>query len=385
MEIRQEELSDLPLLAQMIQETGLSDLLDKHYPVHGNWRAPSFGKMLTGWLMYIISECDHRLYTVEDWASRHLGVLRGALDCPAFEGSSFQDDRLGKMLERLSDIPRYEAFMGEYTGSLLRLYELPQTVVRVDSFNAPSYRDAVPGGLFQHGYHKSHQPDEPQVKVMAACLDPLAFPVAALSVAGSASDDELYAPVIEQARRVLSPRGLLYVGDVKMGTAATFSLLAGSGNFYLCPLSNAALPKGALLEGIEAARRPGKGNCAAFTERPPGARTRARWPGCAKKSAPPKRSCWSVSCPKSRANSGKGRIWPRPSWTRCWTKTAKPSNSGRKHSPTWCRQQKQKSQTTDRRTAAQTFQGCLRRLGQTRRWGHFGDSLAFRPHSRHHP
>lgn len=259
MEIRQEELSDLPLLAQMIQETGLSDLLDKHYPVHGNWRAPSFGKMLTGWLMYIISECDHRLYTVEDWASRHLGVLRGALDCPAFEGSSFQDDRLGKMLERLSDIPRYEAFMGEYTGSLLRLYELPQTVVRVDSFNAPSYRDAVPGGLFQHGYHKSHQPDEPQVKVMAACLDPLAFPVAALSVAGSASDDELYAPVIEQARRVLSPRGLLYVGDVKMGTAATFSLLAGSGNFYLCPLSNAALPKGALIEGIEAARRAGEG------------------------------------------------------------------------------------------------------------------------------
>lgn len=259
MEIRQEELSDLPLLAHIIQETRLSELLDNHYPVHGNWRAPSFGKMLEAWLMYIISECDHRLYTVEDWANRHLGVLRGALGCSAFEGSSFQDDRLGKMLERLSESSRFNVFMEEYTGSLLRLYELPQEVVRVDSFNAPSYRDAVPGGLFQHGYHKSHQPDEPQLKVMAACLDPLAFPVAALSVAGSVSDDDLYAPAIEQARRVLSPQGLLYVGDVKMGCAATFSLLAGSGNFYLCPLSNASLPKGALLQGIEAARRAGEG------------------------------------------------------------------------------------------------------------------------------
>lgn len=312
MEIRKEELSDLPLLAHLIQETGLSDLLDKHYPVHGNWRAPSFGKILTAWLMYIVSECDYRLYTVEDWASRHLGVLRGSLDCSAFESSSFQDDRLGKMLERLSDIPRYDTFMEEYTSSLLRLYELPQLVVRVDSFNAPSYRDAVPGGLFQHGYHKSHQPDEPHLKVMAACLDPLAFPVATLSVAGSMSDDDLYAPVIEQARRVLSPQGLLYVGDVKMGAAATFSLLAGSGNFYLCPLSNASLPKGALLQGIEAApTRLGQDNCAAFTKWPPMDKAGARWPGftnClhwpAKTRSPAPRGrsagCWFARCPMQR-------------------------------------------------------------------------------------
>jgi len=39
MKIRKEELSDLPLLAHLIQETGLSDLLDKHYPAHGNWQA----------------------------------------------------------------------------------------------------------------------------------------------------------------------------------------------------------------------------------------------------------------------------------------------------------------------------------------------------------
>jgi transposase len=250
MQVKQEELGDLPLLGHIIKQTELISLMDQHFPVHGNWKAPSIGKMVMGWLMYIISECDHRLYTVEGWAESHLNVLRQVLEAPDLQASAFQDDRLGMLLEFFAKDERWAAFQKDYNASLLRLYALDQSIVRVDSFNAPSYREARSEGLFQFGYQKSHQADEPYIKTMVAALDPMALPVATYCVSGSKNDDDLYVPAIEQARQSLLPKGLLYVGDVKMGSAATCANLASSGNFYLCPLSNSYYPKDLLEQGV---------------------------------------------------------------------------------------------------------------------------------------
>ena len=81
METRYEELSDLPLLGYLINQSPLEKCLDDNFPTHGNWRGPSVSKLMIGWLMYIISECDHRLYAVEDWASGHINTLRKVLGC----------------------------------------------------------------------------------------------------------------------------------------------------------------------------------------------------------------------------------------------------------------------------------------------------------------
>ena len=253
MEIRHEELSDLPLIAHFIKSSGIVEMLDKHYPVHGNWTAPSFGNMVLGWLVYIISECDHTLYSVQDWATRHSGVLGHIMGCNLYDGHCFHDDRLGLLLEHFSDLERFGEFMEEYNQGLVVLYELPKCVVRVDSFNVPSYREDEGAGLFRHGYKKSHQAQEPHLKVMAACLDPLALPIATVTAPGSICDDDLYFPVIERARRGLNQAGLLYVGDTKMGSAFVCGKLFKGGDFYLCPLSNAFLPRNSLMEYIKMA------------------------------------------------------------------------------------------------------------------------------------
>jgi hypothetical protein len=106
MEIRQEELNDLPLIAHFINGSGLPDVFDRHYPVHGNWKGPSFGKMIMGWLLYIISEGDHRLYSVQDWGSRHSGLLQHLLGDEAFGGRCFHDDRLCLMLTGTKRVTR---------------------------------------------------------------------------------------------------------------------------------------------------------------------------------------------------------------------------------------------------------------------------------------
>ena len=103
MEIVQEQVGDLVLLGQVLQQSGLIEILDDHYPVHGDWRGPSVGQLTVGWLLYIISECDHRVSHVETWAGNHLRVLRWALSYPDLVPSHFQDDRLDRLLEYFSE------------------------------------------------------------------------------------------------------------------------------------------------------------------------------------------------------------------------------------------------------------------------------------------
>ncbi len=253
MEIKHEDLGDLPLLGHLINQSPLSDCLNEHYPVHGNWRGPSIGQLVTGWLMYILSECDHRLYTVEAWAQSHLNTLRQVLSCPDLESSAFQDDRLGNLLERFALDQPYEAFQSDYNAKLLHLYRLDQSRVRIDSFNAPSYRKDKAGGLFQFGYQKSHQADMPNVKTMMVTLDPLSLPIASYVFPGNQTDDRNYIPTIEQARQSLDQDGLLYVGDTKLGSLENRSYLARSANYYLCPLSYSFYARHDLEQHIEQA------------------------------------------------------------------------------------------------------------------------------------
>ena len=70
-----ERVDDLPLINHFIKGSGLASLLDKHFPDHGLWRGISGGKLALGWLLYILSEADHRLCHVEPWAEGRLQTL----------------------------------------------------------------------------------------------------------------------------------------------------------------------------------------------------------------------------------------------------------------------------------------------------------------------
>ncbi len=47
-----------------MQRMGISELINEHFPVHGNWQDLRPGDVLTGWLAHILSEADHRLNRV---------------------------------------------------------------------------------------------------------------------------------------------------------------------------------------------------------------------------------------------------------------------------------------------------------------------------------
>ena len=265
-----ERVDDLPVLIASQEKLELVALVDQHIRVHGNWQGLSPGQVLTGWLAHILSEADHRLNQVQEWAAQHLETLQGCLGVPVC-AHDFTDDRLGWLLDGLSDDATWVSLEGALNRQTLRVYSLEPQCVRIDTTTASGYWEVTEDGLFQLGHSKDGRPDQPQVKVVVSTLDPLGMPLATQVVSGEKADDPLYIPAIDQVRQGLDQQGLLYVGDSKLMALSTRAHLEGGGDFYLGPFSQTHIPPEVLdaylqpvwdgtqaLEGVERVNAEGK-------------------------------------------------------------------------------------------------------------------------------
>lgn len=231
-----ERVDDIPILVASAERIGLAELLDVHFVVHGNWQGISPGKMLTGWLTHILSEADHRLNRVQDWAAKRVETLCGCLDVE-LGALDFSDDRLAAGLDMLSDDESWASFEAALNQRAMRVYDLKAERVRIDTTTGSGYWQVTGDGLFQRGYSKDHRPDLPQLKVVLATLDPMGMPAATQVVAGDKADDPLYIPAIDQVRVGVGHRGLLYIGDCKMMSLETRLHLVAGDDTYLGPFS----------------------------------------------------------------------------------------------------------------------------------------------------
>ena len=234
--IRAERVDDIPLLLAQMRKIRLAELIEQHFQAHGNWQGLNIGQVMVGWLSYILSQGDHRLNHVESWAGRLLVTLSTGLEAEV-RALDFSDDRLAALLDYLSQDDAWERFECSLNGSVLRVYNLKAERVRIDTTTAKSYVGVSEDGLFQFGHSKDHRPDLPQLKISQSVLDPLGIPVTTTVVGGNRADDPLYIPEIKRVQASLGTRGLLLIGDSKMGSLETRAYIAHTGNHYLCPLS----------------------------------------------------------------------------------------------------------------------------------------------------
>src|SRR5437870_13627633 len=91
--IETERIDDIPLLIAHMQRMKLAQLLDKHFPTHGNRRGVSVGAVSMVWLAHILSQADHRMNRVQEWARGRLETLHGC-GVPGLEAQDLTDDRL---------------------------------------------------------------------------------------------------------------------------------------------------------------------------------------------------------------------------------------------------------------------------------------------------
>jgi transposase len=237
-----ERIDDIPLLLAQMEKLQLAKLLDEQFSMHGNWDGLTLGDIVQIWLAYILSEGDHRLNHVESWVD---GLKNTLEKCFGKEVRSldFSDDRLAIVLSCLGDDEKFEQFEGILGQTILRVYDLKPSRVRIDSTTAKSYTTSVTDeGLFQFGHSKDHRPDLPQLKINQSALDPLGIPLTTTIVSGEKADDPLYIPEIVKVQKIINSSGVLFVGDCKMASMKTRAYVAKSGDYYLCPLSSVQMP-----------------------------------------------------------------------------------------------------------------------------------------------
>ena len=230
-----ERIDDIPLLLTQTDRMGLGQLLDKHFPTHGNWQGLSLGAVSQVWLAYILSEGDHRMSPVQQWAGEREVFLEISLGT-SVRPLDFSDDKLASILDNFGSDSQWEAFEADLNQHTLRVYDLQKDRVRIDSSTAKRFVKVTPDGLFQFGHSKDGRPDLPQIKINMSSLDPLGLPVTTTLVSGEKADDPLYIPEIRKVQKTLGYSGVTYVGDAKMAALETRAIIAGSSDFYLCPL-----------------------------------------------------------------------------------------------------------------------------------------------------
>ena len=230
-----ERVDDIPLLIGLAQQLRLPEIMDKHMGKHGHHQGLSNGWLGTVWLAYILSEGDHRKYSVEDWAEKHKHTLEQLAGQPIRQ-VEFSDDRLGIVLRRLSPPDTWEALEADLWSSTVAVYEIQMTGVRLDSTTTCGYHTATDDGMMQYGYSKDHRPDLPQLKLMAAAAEPSGYLLTSDVLAGDKADDPLYLPMVARVRKMVSQTGLLYTGDSKMSALEIRADIAVHKDYYLMPL-----------------------------------------------------------------------------------------------------------------------------------------------------
>ena len=234
--VQQERIDDVPLLLGMMHRMKIAETLDKHLGQHHLHEGLSNGNLAVGWLAYILSESDHRKSAVQTWANRIPHTLESFF-AASLRPHEFSDDRLGILLKNLAAAD-WDDIESELFYSCFDVYELPQDAFHLDTTTSCGYHAIEPDGIMQLGHSKDHRPDLPQLKIMAAVTQPLAFPVSTAVVAGNQSDDELYWPTIVEVKQKVGGAGLLFAGDCKMASLDTRARIAEGGDYYLTPLPN---------------------------------------------------------------------------------------------------------------------------------------------------
>lgn len=248
---RTERVDDIPLLLAQMDKMNIAALLDKHFPMHGNWQGLSLGQIVVVWLAYILSEGDHRLNSVQGWTAGILMTLTVCVKAAGLRELDFSDDRLAVVVDRLGRDADWEAYEADQAGVLLRVYDLKAGRVRIDSTTVKSYVTVTEDGLFQFGHSKEHRPDLPQLKINQSVLDPLGMPLTTTIVSGECADDPLYVPEIRKVQACIRQHGVLYVGDCKMAALNTRCYVAAHQDYYLCPLPAVQMSKAALQALLE--------------------------------------------------------------------------------------------------------------------------------------
>lgn len=234
--IESERVDRIPLILEILIKMRVQPTIDTHYIPHGNHEGLSVGWLTVIFLTYILTEENHEMCPVREWADKHRYTLE-RLTGQTIRPTDFTDDRLGDVLRYLSADEVWCPTEEDLDKHIIRVYRLEtKGPVRLDATTGGVTHNEDKHTLFKKGRNKEGN-FEVQFKLMLGTLDPMGMPMAADVVVGSAADDPLYVPIYLRIRKTTGQSGLLYIGDCKMGAVETRAVIVDGGDYYFVPLA----------------------------------------------------------------------------------------------------------------------------------------------------
>lgn len=211
----------LPVLNHFLARIGLSRLLASYLP-NDDARLRLAPAAVIGVAVANIVVGHRPVYALAEWAA---GYHPGLLGLSGGDADALNDDRVGRMLDRLFDADR-ASLVTETILGVIREFDVDLTQLHNDSTTITvtgAYPDAdgrARGGkataAITHGHNKDFRPDLKQLLWILTVSADGAVPIAYRVADGNTVDDPTHIPTWDELRALVGNPGFLYVADSKL-------------------------------------------------------------------------------------------------------------------------------------------------------------------------
>jgi transposase len=225
--LKRTQVGGLPLLHAIAKRMRLKEILYKYLPAHGNEDIPAVETLML--LVYNLIMGKYPLYRLQEWVD---SIDFRCIDNQAYEGVEFNDDRFGRVLNKLYQVDRASLmtelvvnFVNEFTVSLERVSNDSTTI---KAFGR--YEGRTPTGLeLKNGNSKDHRPDLKQLVFSLSVAGDGAVPIHYKCYPGNVTDDKTHIETWNTLRKITGRSDFLYVGDSKLCTDEQLSYIVAEG------------------------------------------------------------------------------------------------------------------------------------------------------------
>ncbi len=237
-ELDSQTLGALPVLNHFLDRMHLGERLARYLPAD-DARLRLDPAVVIGLLVRNIVISHRPVYALGEWAA---GYDPGLLDIGAGDVDALNDDRVGRMLDRLFDADRASlvtetvlGVIGEFGIDCSQLHNDSTTVTLTGAYpGADGYaRGGKPTPAARRGHNKDFRPDLKQLLFILTISADGAVPIAYRTADGNTNDDVTHIPTWDQLCRLIGTASFLYVADAKLCSAEAMGHIAGHGGRFV--------------------------------------------------------------------------------------------------------------------------------------------------------
>jgi len=223
-ELRSQLLGALPVVNAFLDRIGLPALLDRYVP-HDDARLRLAPAAVIAVVVRNLVLAHRPVYALAEWAAAYES---GLLALAPGQAVKLNDDRVGRMLDRLFDADR-ASLLTETVLAVIDGFGIDTSQLHNDSTTVTvtgAYRDAdgyrrsgKATPAIRHGHNKDYRPDLKQLLFILTVTADGAVPIAYRTGDGNTSDDLTHVPTWDGLTRLLGRTDFLYVADAKLCSA----------------------------------------------------------------------------------------------------------------------------------------------------------------------